>query len=225
MLESAAKIIFLACLLSAPLSPEVGAQSSPPLSTDQKTTDQTTDRAATSPERQALIDELLVLTKQEENANQMLEAMLGQLETTFPQFLTDTLSKTTDLKDQALQKRVTELSARMVKRYRELLPQRIDIGKITTQINSSLYAKYYTDQELQELIDFYRSPVGQKTIEITPQLSQEALEQSNRILLPKMTEIIQDIMKEEFGQLPSPRDSSAPSQSPQPDQQSPDSKK
>lgn len=200
MLKSAVKIICLTCLLGLPGPLTANAQSAAPsLSTDAPTV---------SPERQALVEELLTLTKQEENANRMLDSMLTQIETTFPQFLRDTLSKTTKLKDQALQEQVTALSARMVKRYRELLPQRVDIGKITTQINSSLYAKYYTDSELQGLIDFYRTPLGQKTIEITPQLSEEALQQSNQLLLPKVTEVVQEIIAEEFGQLQSPPDAS-----------------
>ncbi|MEO0373323.1 MAG: DUF2059 domain-containing protein [Cyanobacteria bacterium P01_A01_bin.17] len=217
MLKSAVNIICLACLLGVPGTLTASAQPSPvPISTDAPTV---------SPERQALVEELLVLTKQEENANRMLDSMLAQIETTLPQFVSDTLSKTTNLKDQALQEQVTALSARMAKRYRELLLQRIDIGQITTQINASLYAKYYTEGELQGLIDFYRTPLGQKTIEITPQLSEEALQQSNKLLLPKVMEVVQEIMAEEFGQLQSPENKDvSPFEAPDAGQQ-PDSKK
>ncbi len=204
MFKTTIKFLCVACLVGIPWRANAHISSpipqSPPI-----------EQPPLSAKKQALIEELLILTKQEETANQMLEAMLVQTEKTLPQFLVDTLSKTTGLTDQALQERVTELSVRMVRRYRELLPQRVDIGKITTQINSSLYAKYYTSRELQGLIDFYRTPLGQKTIEITPQLSQEALQQSNEILLPKMATIIQEIMKEELGEPPSHQDGSDPS--------------
>lgn len=38
-----------------------------------------------------------------------------------------------------------------------------------------VYDKYYTEGELQELITFYASPVGQKVVEATPQIMQEAM--------------------------------------------------
>ncbi len=202
MLKSVIRITCLTFLLVSPAPLMASAQPASTVSSDSP---------APSPEQQALVDELLILTKQEENANRMLDSMLLQIETTFPQFLTETLSKSTDLEDQALQEQVAALSTRMVKRYRELLPQRIDIGKITTQISASLYAKYYTTEELQGLIDFYRTPLGQKTIDITPQLSQEALEQSNQLVLPQVMEVVQEIIKEEFGQFQAPAEDASPS--------------
>jgi uncharacterized protein len=37
-----------------------------------------------------------------------------------------------------------------------------------------LYAKYYTQQDVKDLIAFYKTPVGQKMIKIMPALSKEA---------------------------------------------------
>lgn len=195
-------LICVACLVALPWTVNVHAQ--PPAEAP------TTEQPEVSAKRQALVNELLVLTKQEENANRMMEAMLAQSETMLPQLISETLSKTTTLKDDALQEQVTQLATRLVRRYRELLPQRVDIGKVTTQINAELYAKYYTEAELQGLIDFYQTPLGQKTIDITPQLSAEALQRSNQILLPQITDVIQEIMKEELGQLQPDSETPAP---------------
>ncbi len=41
-----------------------------------------------------------------------------------------------------------------------------------------IYAKYFTDQELKELIVFYKSPVGAKNLALTPQLMTEVMEAS-----------------------------------------------
>jgi hypothetical protein len=38
-----------------------------------------------------------------------------------------------------------------------------------------LYAKYYTEEELKELINFYKSPVGQKHLNMTPKLMEETM--------------------------------------------------
>lgn len=39
-----------------------------------------------------------------------------------------------------------------------------------------IYAKYYTEEELDGLLQFYRSPLGKKTIAITPQVMQESMQ-------------------------------------------------
>lgn len=39
-----------------------------------------------------------------------------------------------------------------------------------------IYAKYYTNEEIEQLIAFYDTPVGKKTIQILPQLSLESAE-------------------------------------------------
>jgi hypothetical protein len=37
-----------------------------------------------------------------------------------------------------------------------------------------IYAKYYTDEDVIQLIDFYRTPLGKKVIEKMPLISQES---------------------------------------------------
>ena len=38
-----------------------------------------------------------------------------------------------------------------------------------------IYAKYYTDDDILQLIAFYKTPIGQKTIQILPALSKESM--------------------------------------------------
>ncbi len=38
---------------------------------------------------------------------------------------------------------------------------------------AKLYAKYYTVDELKKLTEFYKTPLGQKTLKVTPKLSME----------------------------------------------------
>ncbi|MCW3466046.1 DUF2059 domain-containing protein [Chitinophaga nivalis] len=56
--------------------------------------------------------------------------------------------------------------------------------KATSNINADelinlsipIYAKYYTTEDIDELIRFYKTPVGQKAIQVTPLLMQESME-------------------------------------------------
>ncbi len=39
-----------------------------------------------------------------------------------------------------------------------------------------VYSKYYSEEEMLDLIQFYSSPIGQKTLEITPALTGETMQ-------------------------------------------------
>ncbi len=157
-----------------------------------------------SAKKLALIRRLLLITDQKKNAEQRLEAMLANMEETLPKILANVIRDRTQLEGDELLKRVTITAQRMVKRYRELLPSRVNIGEITEEISTNLYAKYYTEKELKDLIDFYQTPTGRKAIATLPQLTKEALEQSNDVLLPEITQLLQEIMQAEFGPEPPP---------------------
>jgi len=151
-----------------------------------------------TPKKLALIQDLL----KKKNSDLRLEAMLANMEETLPTILATIIRDRTPLEGDDLLKRVTATTQRMVKRYRELLPSRVDIGEITETITTNLYAKYYTEQELQDLIDFYETPTGRKAIATLPQLTEEAIKQSNDMLLPEITQLLKTIMQEEFGPEP-----------------------
>jgi hypothetical protein len=52
-----------------------------------------------------------------------------------------------------------------------------------------IYREAYTQSELEELIAFYRTPVGQKTVEITPELMRQGSEMGQRMIEPYLPEL------------------------------------
>jgi hypothetical protein len=63
---------------------------------------------------------------------------------------------------------------------------------------AALYAKNYTAKELKELNNFYQSPLGQKTVQIMPQLAAASAKigQSKMIEhMPEMKKMIDDELK------------------------------
>jgi len=52
-----------------------------------------------------------------------------------------------------------------------------------------VYAKFYTEDEIVALLQFYKTPIGQKVIQVTPQLMQESM-QVGRAWGQKLTEKI-----------------------------------
>jgi hypothetical protein len=63
----------------------------------------------------------------------------------------------------------------------------------------NLYASTYTEEELDGIITFYKSPAGQKMIEKTPELtikSTQITQQKMAELQPQLNQMVQDFMKQ-----------------------------
>ena len=63
----------------------------------------------------------------------------------------------------------------------------------------NLYASTYTEEELDGIVAFYKSPVGQRMIEKTPELttkSTQITQQKMTELQPVLSQMVQDFMKQ-----------------------------
>jgi hypothetical protein len=63
----------------------------------------------------------------------------------------------------------------------------LDWEKLRDQI-ADIYVQVFTEDELNELIRFYQSPVGQKLLEKTPEIMQKSVEIVQTILQDKLSE-------------------------------------
>ena len=77
----------------------------------------------------------------------------------------------------------------------------------------SLYASTYTEEELDGILAFYKSPVGQRMIEKTPELTTKSTritQQKMSELQPVLSQMVQDFMKQMAASMGTP----APAQPP-----------
>ncbi|WP_449420882.1 DUF2059 domain-containing protein [Phormidium nigroviride] len=154
------------------------------------------------PEKRVLIQELLTITDADKNLNQMMDLMLAQLEQQLPTIIANTLKSTSAETNADLQQESLEMARRVISRYREILPQKINLAQYVQEVSYSVYAKYFTESELKDLIAFYRSSTGQKTIQVMPQLFAESMQQFNQKLLPELMEIMKEIVEDEIEKMP-----------------------
>ncbi|HEX9780808.1 MAG TPA: DUF2059 domain-containing protein [bacterium] len=168
--------------------------------------------AGVSESKAALIRQLLDATDAEAMAERVTTAMLAEMERNYPQLLARVLEQENMDPDkrQAIQALIIESRTRVSERFRELYPQRVNFREIIREIYYPLYDKYFTEAELGELVEFYRSPIGQKTISVMPNLIQEAMQRSNELLQPTILEVIQDVMNEEKAYLQQLTDTAKP---------------
>ena len=78
-------------------------------------------------------------------------------------------------------------------------------GGLTDQV-VPIYDRYFTHQEIQELLAFYRTPLGQKTIAVLPQVVNDSILAGQRwaqSLAPEMQKRVTEALQRE-GLLPEP---------------------
>ncbi len=149
-----------------------------------------------TPEKRALIKELVEITQMQNNTNQMIDAMLAQLEKQQSQLLSQSMKddkEVTDQEREAMQQRLKEDAGRM----RELFTQRVNFGQIIEEVMYPLYDTHFTEDDLKGVVAFYKSPAGQKFIGAMPKLTIELITKMNEILAPKIQGVIREIREGE----------------------------
>lgn len=68
--------------------------------------------------------------------------------------------------------------------------------EVMESISYPLYDKYFTSAELQDLIAFYKSPTGRKTISVMPGLLAESIGRASAAMSPTINEIMMEAMDE-----------------------------
>ncbi len=153
-----------------------------------------------SSEKRALIKELLEITESGKNAQQIMDTMVRA---ELPKLVSTVLENVPALNSDRpeVQKKFSDLVSRMAVKYRDRVVKKIDLGQLIEQISYPIYDKYFTESELLDIIGFYKSSTGKKTISILPQLTVESMSRTNEILLPKITSIMSEIITEELATL------------------------
>lgn len=119
-----------------------------------------------------LIVELLELTNTNRTASAMLDAMLSQTEQSIIQ--NASAGGTEEYLDEAKE---------LIANYREELAG-IDIGGLMSEAMIRIYAKHFSERELEDLIAFYRTPTGAKSLEVLPVILREGAEAGAELLAP-----------------------------------------
>lgn len=154
------------------------------------------------PEKKRLIDELLELTDAQNNTINVIDAIFAQFKEDYKRMAAqyDYLDR-----DDTVVNRVESVERRMyierelqnLRRVRKIFTERLDYNELVKELYCPLYDKYFTTEELRDIVAFYKTPTGKKTILVMPQLFRESMARSNEVLTPKITQLMQELMDEE----------------------------
>jgi uncharacterized protein len=151
-----------------------------------------------TPGQRALIEELLILTRQEELFNQTMALSMEQVRDSLPAILDSMLGESADAAAiEASQTLVDSLLNQLLTG----LQSRIQFSDIAEEVYYPLYAKNFSEAQLQDMIDFYETPTGKHTIAVMPQLVQDSMALTQARLMPVMLDVLQEVMGQELGGL------------------------
>ena len=59
-----------------------------------------------------------------------------------------------------------------------------------TEMISNIYMKYFDESDIKAFLDFYKSPAGQKYIQLTPQITKEMMGEMMQSYVPEMQKVL-----------------------------------
>ncbi|MEO1093955.1 MAG: DUF2059 domain-containing protein [Cyanobacteria bacterium J06638_28] len=159
---------------------------------------------AVSESKKALIFQLLEMAGGQQRYEQMQAVLYSQMRYQIPLILEQTVQNTSGLspeEERALLEEVSQSTERLVSAFSEAMQGEVTYSEMLERVYYPVYDQYFTEADLQDLIAFYKTPVGQKLVEISPQLFQTSMERTNEIFLPRMLAIMGQLIEAEINQV------------------------
>jgi hypothetical protein len=129
--------------------------------------------------KQAAINELIHAMKNDSMMNKMIDAMI-------PTMTNQMLS---EIKDSTAKVRSAEMMKIAMETAKELAPK-------MNVLMTSFYDKYFTESEINDFLTFYKSPTGQKSISIMPQMMNDMMGEMMKNYIPEMKKTMKTRMDE-----------------------------
>lgn len=161
---------------------------------------QTLAQDAAAAEKQVAVKELMTLINTGNKAEDFVNIISQQMEASRKAAVTTALDERTDLtaaERKALEELLVNEQGDRIKRFQERLMQKLDFNRMMDEIGASVYDKYYTLEEVKDLIVFYKSPTGQKSLKLMTTVMTESMRQVQERLVPKIPVVIQELQEED----------------------------
>jgi len=156
-------------------------------------------RADDAAKKHALALELINLAGGGNMAKRMTEGMLASMAQAHPMMVRQMIESQPSLTPE--QRARIEKQAGDFQRFSGKFSQRmstvIDFDKVLAETYAPLYEKSFSEEELRQIVEFQRSPVGQKSVELMPALMQQGMLAMAPVIQPAVMKIASEILAEE----------------------------
>ena len=151
--------------------------------------------------KRLLIDELLELTGGRQLHEQMQQSLFAQMQQQMQPLIARMVEGTEDLSPAETEAAVAEISSRvnaLLARVSAAIQEEVTYEDVLENVYYPAYAQHFTEEDLQGLIAFYQTPLGEKLVAVTPDLLQTTMQLSNELYLPRMFELFGEIVQEQM---------------------------
>lgn len=154
-----------------------------------------------SPEKAALIRELIELTNARANAQAIMDSVIISVrrdrERIFEMTINELGADLSPAERDELFRKDREDAARLDARVMALFREKIDFGKVVDEVSHVVYDRHYTVEELRDLAAFYKTQTGQKSIKVMSRFFSDSMAETSSRLTPQLEAIIRQIGEEE----------------------------
>lgn len=154
-----------------------------------------------TPEKEALIKELLAVTGATKSVRDVAEAMMKYQQSESEEMISSMVDgdkSLTAAEKAELKKTITETVANLTRRIADFYAKDINLEQIIEEVTIPMYDRNFTASELREFVAFYRSPTGQKVITLMPAMMMESMKGFSEKLAPKLSAFMKKATDEEF---------------------------
>jgi hypothetical protein len=161
-------------------------------------------QTTTSSEKQAAIKELVFLINGDNKTEEIMNAIIPQLQAQQDAALKSSLDNQTDLTaadKQSLYDSFASERKYSVKRLMDKMMQKLNYNELLNEISSTLLDKYYTLEEVKDLTTFYKTPTGLKSLKMMAPMMTDTMLATQEKVMPKMMVVMKEIMDEDKAEI------------------------
>lgn len=158
-----------------------------------------TAHAELTPAKRRLVRQLLELSGSNEMAAAMSGGVLADIKRTYEPMMEMAVSQQEDLTDAQraqLAERLADFDAFAAK-FEARFGEKLKMSDLILSVYEPIYDENFSEAELQQMVAFYETPVGQKAISRMPRIMEQAWAGTYALIQPRVVDLIQEIVAEE----------------------------
>jgi hypothetical protein len=159
--------------------------------------------AEISDSKRALAVELIEIASGPQPGDRVVGRFLQQLEPRYAGLVTDLMSTEKDLEPvqrEALEQQLADFDAFRAA-FETRFPEQVDLRGVLVETYVPLYDRYFEEQELAEIVAFYRSEAGRKMVRVLPALLPQGITRTMERLEPELMRVVGLVLYERRQQL------------------------
>lgn len=155
-----------------------------------------------SESKQKLIDELIVIMDVKKSSDNITDLMMASQEELLVKVVDETLKNHESNPEIAAKTgEITKASFKRVSEKLKVRMRELDWDSFYRDLFYDIYDKYFTENDLRNMIDFYRTETGKKVLNSETNIYSDTMKAMGEKMMPQLVKIIGEVSEEETQRL------------------------